>query len=163
MNNIEGLTTLEAESTLLDQIIDFNKKYARYVTCNDSTMNPLNKLNCSDIDMNYNTVHDAYSKILLQTSNGDNVFGSILDVSNTRLSNNINYAVYDASRVYIKNTYNNEILDLRNELDNKMKELNTNNNSISAEYKNRFDSTIYSGLMLTVLVTSMLYYIFQRV
>jgi hypothetical protein len=163
MNNIEGLTTLEAESTLLDQIIDFNKKYARYVTCNDSTMNPLNKLNCSDIDMNYNTVQEAYSKILLQTSNGDNVFGSILDVSNTRLSNNINYAVYDASRVYIKNTYNNEILNLRNELDTKLRELNTNNNSISAEYKNRFDSTIYSGLMLTVLVTSMLYYIFQRV
>jgi hypothetical protein len=163
MNNIEGLTTLEAESTLLDQIIDFNKKYARYVTCNDSTMNPLNKLNCSDIDMNYNTVQEAYSKILLQTSNGDNVFGSILDVSNTRLSNNIKYAVYDASRVYIKNTYNNEILNLRNELDTKLRELNTNNNSISAEYKNRFDSTIYSGLMLTVLVTSMLYYIFQRV
>lgn len=162
MNNVEGLTTLEAESTLLDQIIDFNKKYAKYVTCNDITMNPANKLNCSSIDFDYNTVQTAYSKILVQTSNGTNVYGSILDVSNTRLSNP-SYAVYDASRVYIKNTYNNEILNLRSELDAKLKELNTNKDSISSEYKERFDSTIYSGLMITVLATSMLYYIFQRV
>jgi hypothetical protein len=163
MNKIEGLTTLEAESVLLDQIIDLNKKYARYVTCNDSTMNPNNILNCSTADLDYNTIQTAYSKILVQTSNGENVYGSILDVSNTRLSNNISYAVYDTSRVYIKNTYNDEILNLRSELDEKLKELNSNKDSISAEYKNRFDSTIYSGLMLTVLVTSMLYYIFQRV
>lgn len=160
MNNVEGLTTLEAETILLDQIIDFNKKYARYVTCNDSTMNPA--LNCTNADKNYDTVQTAYSKILVQTSNGNNVYGSILDVSNTRLSNP-SYAVYDASRVYIKNTYNNEILNLRSELDAKLKELNTNKDSISNEYKERFDSTIYSGLMITVLATSMLYYIFQRV
>jgi len=163
MNEIEGLTTLEAESILLDQIIDFNKKYARYVTCNDSTMNPNNKLMCSAIDLSYNTIQTAYSKILVETSKGENVYGSILDVSNTKLSNNISYAVYDSSHSYIKNTYNDEILNLRNELDTKLKELNSNKDSISAEYKNRFDSTIYSGLMLTVLVTSMLYYIFQRV
>ena len=125
-------------------------------------MNPANKLNCSSIDFDYNTVQTAYSKLLVQTSNGTNVYGSILDVSNTRLSNP-SYAVYDASRVYIKNTYNNEILNLRSELDAKLKELNGNVDSISNEYKERFDSTIYSGLMITVLATSMLYYIFQRV
>lgn len=162
MNNVEGLTTLEAESTLLDQINDFNKKYAKYVTCNDITMNPDNKLKCTNADKNYNTILEVYSKILVQTSDGTNVYGSILDVSNTRLSNP-SYTVYDASRVYIKNTYNNEILNLRSELDAKLKELNTNKDSISSEYKERFDSTIYSGLMITVLATSMLYYIFQRV
>lgn len=160
--NIEGLTTLEAEHTLLEQLNDFNKKYARYVTCNDSTMNPANKLNCSDIDLSYNTIQVAYSKLLVQTSNGENVYGSILDVSNTNLSKFPTYAVYDISHSYIKNTYNYEILNLRRDLDAKLKELNGNTDTISYEYKNRFDSTIYSGLMVTVLATSMLYYVFTK-
>ena len=161
--NIEGLTTLEAEHTLLEQLNDFNKKYAKYVSCNDSTMNPANKLNCSAIDLSYNTVQLAYSKILFQTSNGENVYGSILDVSNTNLSRMPTYAVYDMSRTYIKNTYNSDILNLRIELDAKLKELNGNADSISNEYKERFDSTIYSGLMVTVLATSMIYYLFTKV
>ena len=140
--NIEGLTTLEAETILLEQLNDFN---------------------CSTIDLSYNTVQLAYSKILLQTSNGENVYGSILDVSNTNLMKYPTYAVYDSSHSYIKNTYNNEILGLRSELDMKLKELNNNTDSISNEYKNRFDSTIYSGLMVTVLATSMIYYLFTKV
>jgi hypothetical protein len=113
--------------------------------------------------LSYNTVQLAYSKILLQTSNGENVYGSILDVSNTNLMKYPTYAVYDSSHSYIKNTYNNEILGLRSELDMKLKELNNNTDSISNEYKNRFDSTIYSGLMVTVLATSMIYYLFTKV
>lgn len=163
MDKIEGLTTLKAESILLEQLNDFNKKYARYVTCNDSAMNPGNKLNCSTIDLCYNTVQLAYSKLLVETSNGENVYGSILDVLNTNLTKYPNYAVYDMSHSYIKNTYNNEIIGLRSELDMKLKELNNNTDSISNEYKNRFDSTIYSGLMVTVLATSMIYYIFTKV
>ena len=112
--------------------------------------------------MSYNTIQVAYSKLLVQTSNGENVYGSILDVSNTNLSKFPTYAVYDISHSYIKNTYNYEILNLRRDLDAKLKELNGNTDTISYEYKNRFDSTIYSGLMVTVLATSMLYYVFTK-
>lgn len=53
-----------------------------------------------------------------------------------------------------------QIHSLRNELDTKLRELYKLDNSIAFEDKVRFDTTMYSGLLWTVLATSLVYYTF---
>lgn len=49
---------------------------------------------------------------------------------------------------------------MRNELDTKLRELYKLDNSIAFEEKVRFDTTMYTGLLWTVLATSLVYYTF---
>lgn len=55
-----------------------------------------------------------------------------------------------------------EIQSLRSELDAKLGELYHLDNSIYSENKMNYDTTIYTGLLWTVLGTSMLYYVFTK-
>ena len=59
----------------------------------------------------------------------------------------------------INNEYK-KINSNRNELDTKLKELYKLDNSIAFEEKVRFDTTMYTGLLWTVLATSLVYYTF---
>jgi hypothetical protein len=163
-------STMDAEIRLLADLNDFNAKYARFVSCNDVNMNKNNKLNCSTEDFNRQTVLDAYNKIIVQDDNNNLYYGDILDVDSTRTSyftnstgKSISQAEYKQNNENLKNTYNNDINKLRSEILEKMKELNDNIDSVSHEYSTRFNSTIYTGLMFTVLATSMLYYIFRKI
>lgn len=56
----------------------------------------------------------------------------------------------------------NEIQSLRSELDVKLKELYHLDNSVYSENKMSYDTTIYTGLLWTVLGTSMLYVVFTK-
>jgi len=127
---------------LLAEMIDFNNKYATYIKCND----PTNTTLCSPTDISLNTVVTAYQNLALFANNNPTV---------------PNYS-YDASLNYNVNMYNSNILRLRSELDEKMKELNSSSDSILSEEKNRYDITIYSGILWTILATSAIYYVFTK-
>jgi hypothetical protein len=135
-------THINDRSGLLAEMIDFNTKYATYIRCND----PSNKTYCSTTDVSLNTVVSAYQNLALFSNN------------NPKIPN----IAYDASLNYNINTYNNNVLGLRSELDEKMKVLNLSESSILSEEKTRYDVTIYTGVLWTILATSIVYYVFTR-
>jgi hypothetical protein len=55
-----------------------------------------------------------------------------------------------------------KILKLRNELDIKLKEINRSQDSVYSMYKAKYDSTMYSSIIWTILATSLIYYIFVK-
>jgi hypothetical protein len=155
----QGQQLMESERKLLADLNDFNTKYNRYTLCNNTYINPsTNPQNCSTADMNKDTVVAAYNK-LKNTS--------IIDVSNSLVMfkndpNTISPAVYDASYQYIKSTYQNDVVKIRNELDIKMQELYGIEGSIVDEHQKHYDTTMYIGLLWTILATSSLYFVFTK-
>lgn len=74
---------------------------------------------------------------------------------------------YTADLNYVKRFVDvsyNEMQTTRNDLDNKMNEiLGYNQNSILYEKQNQLDSSVYSNLLWTVMVTSLIYYVFTKI
>jgi len=60
-------------------------------------------------------------------------------------------------------TLHNEIKTRRNDLDNKLFELNNNQNTIHRESKLLMDSSIYVTILWTTLATSLVYYMFVHI
>jgi hypothetical protein len=65
----------------------------------------------------------------------------------------------------IKNINSNhgDVLKLRAELDQKLIELYGLDNSIGEEYKINYDTTLYTGLIWSILATSVLYFVFVKI
>jgi hypothetical protein len=139
---IEGFNTpINDKSALLAYMIDFNTKYNKYISCNKSPTTT----SCSSIDSSLNTVITAYQKIAAFGSNMPNVPNTDYDESLR-----VNLEQYD------------EIQRLRPELDAKMEKLYDIDHSILSEDKNRYDITIYSGIIWTILATSIVYFTFTK-
>jgi hypothetical protein len=150
---------MTSEYYLLADLIDFNTKYANYVQCtNPSNLTKINSQgsDCSDSDKNIQTVNDAYNLIMDQST------GDISKIKSINLANPITPQQYDASFNYIRNTYNTDVLKLRSELDAKMKELYETPDSRIYEYKMTYDSTMYAGIIWTILATTGLYFVFTK-
>ena len=151
---IEGLSQMDAATTLLADLQDFNKKYSTYVRCTDTMVNPKNSiLHCSAYDMSLNTVNVAYSK--LTDLSGD---FALLKKSK---SDAISKDKYDASYNYIINTYDNEIIPTRMDLDRKMNQLNDMMNS-KTDNAIQFDNTMYLYLLWTTVATCTVYFVFTK-
>ena len=69
--------------------------------------------------------------------------------------------IYDASYQYITTNYN-KLLTNRNQLDQQMKDIQKSSDSVYSTYKGSHDSTVYSQILLTVLATSLIYYVFIK-
>ena len=54
----------------------------------------------------------------------------------------------------------NAILTLRNELDEKLRELYYTDNSILSDDKYKLDTTVYTGVLWTILATATVYFLF---
>ena len=162
MHISEGLSTMQNEQQLLNDLNEFNAKYARYVACSDNTLNANNKLNCTDIELNKQTVTDAYERIVAST-NGAAVSGSLYAVKNSISDTNdyVTNDVADATFNDISAKHKN-IMQLRGELDEKLKELYVTEDSLAYEQKRMFDGTVYTSLIWTVLATTTLFYVFKK-
>ena len=158
MHISEGLSAMQNEQQLLNDLNEFNAKYARYVACSDSILNANNKLNCTNIELNQKTVTDAYDKI-----GGGSASGSLYAVKNS-ISNANDYVTNDvADSVFNDITAKHKnIMQLRGELDAKLKELHVTEDSLAYEQKRIFDGTIYTSLIWTVLATTTLFYVFKK-
>jgi hypothetical protein len=74
------------------------------------------------------------------------------------------YEPYTATKTiegYTVNDYGNLVLT-RDDLDKKLKEISRNRDSVFTEQKMRNDANIYTGLLLTVLASSLLVYVFIK-
>ena len=150
---------MDSEMKLLADLRDFNVIYNQYITCTDEYINPQNTvLGCKSVDMNHQTVFDAYEK--LQKTSVD----VQTDLKNfTNDPNAVSPAVYDASYQYIKDTHKEEIVKLRAELDSKLKELYVTDDSNTLDVIKNYDTTMYVGILWTILATTSLYFLFTKV
>jgi len=158
MNNmprIEGMSLMD-KTQLKDAIDDFNQKYAQYVRCNSSTENPDNVLNCREEEMDKEYVLDAYetTKEKIQTLQDSPVKGDItLSASFKREFDEMVKGHKDLQK-------------MRNDVAIMNAEVGTNNkskiNSMEQDFDREHRYTMYTNMMLTVLGTTMLYYIFFK-
>jgi hypothetical protein len=143
ITNTKTLMTKEKE--LLDQLVDFNMKYQRYIHCNDPNVNT----DCASD--NYPSAQELITKM----NKINDILGSM---DRTIISNNTDF---EQNHYNILGDYEN-VVNLRYDLDMKVKQLYDPENSKIADFKNSYDSTIYSGIIVSALATSMLYYIFTE-
>jgi hypothetical protein len=143
MTNITTLMNKEKE--LVDQLADFNKKYERYIHCNDSNVNE----DC--VSGNEPTSQELIDKM--------NTINGIINVMKSKtISQTPNY---QSIHTNIVNDYD-KVVNLRNDLDMKLKQLHDPEHSKIVDFKYSYDSTIYSGIVISALATSLLYYIFTE-
>ena len=156
MPQIEGLTVMDAEAALLADLNDFNAKYARYVNCNNAILNKDNKLGCSNQDKNIETVNDAYNKISEPSS------GSISTVTNVPVTSYSTHEEYEKKHSKLVDEHN-EIMPLRRELSQKMTQLTEPEKSILNDNMRKNETTSYISMLLTVALTSSLFFIFKKI
>lgn len=159
-SNIEGLGMMANETKLLNDLNVFNTAYGSYVEhCKGVTSKRWTDPSCNDLSGNVMT---AYNKIA--TFNGSNVLtgGSLFEVQNSYVTNYVSREVADASFNIIK-TKHKDIMQMRSELDVKLKELNAADGSFTQEQKRILDGTVYTSVIWTVLATTTLYYVFKNI
>jgi hypothetical protein len=80
-------------------------------------------------------------------------------LNNANLKGN---TIYDNSNNYITSNYNN-IINERSELEGKMKELYKSNDSLfNSDFRSKYDATMLTGIIWSVLAGCVLYYTFTK-
>jgi hypothetical protein len=144
MSNIT--TLMKKEKELVDQLADFNIKYERYIHCSDPKTN-------SDCGANEPTSQELITKM--------NTINDIINTMKSRITTIPQTTNYQSNHNNIVNDYD-KVVNLRNDLDMKVKQLYDPENSKIVDFKYAYDSTIYSGIIISALATSLLYYIFTE-
>ena len=67
---------------------------------------------------------------------------------------------YFGSGVFYTKIYNTNIVNERNDLDIKLKKLYNNRDGTMKNQQKHINSTIYENILLTILATSLIYFIF---
>jgi glutathionyl-hydroquinone reductase len=151
---------MAADVKLMNDLNTFNLKYNKYINCNNAgaiispTCGPNDVNCCTDNDKNLKTISDLQTVI-----NGD--LDSINRLINAYKGPIINPTLYDSNHNKIRNT-EKDINQLRTELDQKLRDVYKINNTILKESISQNDSAIYTGILFTVLVTSVLYFTFTE-
>jgi len=154
VNSISEIAKKEKE--LIRQLNDFNQKYETYIQCNDPTNKNRSNLVCTGNDA------PTSGKLITQMNTINGLIFNINDNVGFVKDNN-KYTLNDYKRNYYKivNRHRN-VKRLRNELDVKVQRLYNPEQSIISDYGYNFDSTIYSGILISALATSVLYYMFKE-
>ena len=80
-------------------------------------------------------------------------------LKNSNLTGNV---IYDNSNNYLTTNYNN-IKNERIELEGKMKELYKSNDTIfNSDFRSKYDATMLTGIVWSILAGSLLYYTFTK-
>lgn len=103
---------------------------------------------------------DNFNQCVSSGSNSNDCLNYYINaLNNSNLKGNI---IYDASNNYIKTNYNN-ISNERNELEGKMKELYKSNDSLfNSDFRSKYDATMLTGIIWSVLAGCVLYYTFTK-
>uniref|UniRef100_A0A6C0KFX2 Uncharacterized protein n=1 Tax=viral metagenome TaxID=1070528 RepID=A0A6C0KFX2_9ZZZZ len=134
---IEGLTSGSTKNTIngntvINDVKKFQQEYNKYI-----------KNGYNDFSVQFTKLTDSYTKVITDTNLKDNV-------------------IIDGSHNYIMDNYRNNI-EQRRELDDKLKEVYKTKDSLyNSEYKTVYDATMLSGVLLTILASSLLYYSFSQ-
>ena len=160
------------EQTVISNLNIFNNIYSIYVRCNGNVSIDGNKiypkLNMNTDNTDYCIANNS-TNINVQSvkSAHDAVISSIkkfnLDLS---IFNNQNGG--DSTYTTYLNNYNTllkeyaDLMNLRSNLDLKLKEIYSQEGTVQGEFKTNYDSTVYASIMWSVLATSLIYYVFVK-
>lgn len=139
--NIEGLTTFDNGNSIVgdklnNDINDFKHQYKTYLECSSIYGN-------SEICINNYNFINSYINVL----------------NDTNLKGNI---VYDTSNNLISTRYDSILKD-NNELEAKMKELyKTNDSLFNSDFRDKYNATMLTGIIWSILAGSILYYTFTK-
>lgn len=148
-NNIFAL-----EKDVLTNLNNFNSLYANYVNCTLKKSTTTTSCPASEVSLEtVNTAYDATKNSIasLQTAL------TALSPSNGGPTP----AQYDASYNAIMGQYE-QMVKNRVEIDTKLRELNNINGASSEFYEKQYISTAYTKILLTVLATTVAYYVFMK-
>lgn len=162
---VESIYTLE--KNVIDKINDFYKTYAEYVRCSDDADSSSFVDNNSDSTKTYGLTRKCTTSITL--TNVESAYNAVIDAI-SKLNNAINIInSANSATITLSNKTIDEIkqkysdnLNLRNELDLKMKEILKTDDSFVNQSKLHYDSTMYASIGWTILATSLLYYVFRK-
>jgi hypothetical protein len=150
---IEEISQLEKQ--LMADINDFNTKYSCYL------------YNSSNTNVNYTTPPASCSGTNYREADviaaSDRIKRVILQLSDAKANyHGIRQSEYNAIYNNLIRRYD-EILNQRKDLDTKLAELYGTDDGISNYYNNKYSATMFSKIMLTILVTSLVYYTFMKI
>lgn len=145
-------TIFDLEKRLFESLNKFNTTYAYYIRCTKGKPE-LDKTNCPKKNVHQDDVKYAYNNV----DKNINAFNKAI----TYLNNVDSPKSYDKSYNKIKTEYN-QVVNLRADLDQKMKEILGTYDSVYANNKLEYDSAIYSSILWSVLATSLIYYVFVK-
>ena len=161
---LPGSNAMDTEKILLNDLIDFNKKYQRYLHCNDQKLQGNQTCTANELSTCQNS-NDCLSKQIKDYVGRPGQIGKLqTDINNVRGYLNtarLSQADYD-KKYYQILQQQKQVVELRNELDMKLMALHNPEKSVYADYKKNFDSTIYSGILMSALATSIVYYVFTE-
>jgi hypothetical protein len=107
-----------------------------------------------------NALNDCLKNSQTQTT-CSNPSDGITPTDITNMNNLMSNTTYTVNHQYILNLWNT-IRRLRNELDVKLQRVNRINNSEAKEQEMKLNNTIYINVLLAVLSTSILFFLFSR-
>ena len=142
--NIKGINNDDSLSQLANNMYDFENSYYQYIQCKQEENSNCREYSCA--------FKKAYNKMVDEQ-------GDIQELQTLiqRRMDKLQYLNEQDQEMVSSYLYN--LITLRQELDKKMTELNDitygfNDNQIL------YNSTIYSGILWTILASSLLYYVF---
>lgn len=151
MNKIpvyEGMHGNTKIPNIFDEIADLDLKYSKYIQC--TNIDPVNNgnLNCTDDDKNIENINKSIKKLNVNLNEALNTNKISKDDYNKNLNNIIQK--------------HKDIVKLRNELDMKSGELNKLNDPFYRDFQAKYDASVYSGVLWSILASSLLYYVFTK-
>lgn len=140
------------QNVLKQKYSNYNTAYMNYVSC--QTLSKKVDGTACDYDNGLNALDDASGNLNSNISTEKN---DLSKFSSTLPSN----AVEDAAFNAIKAQYQTNSA-LRAQLDAKLQELYNTQGSLPNLHQAQVDSTVYAGILWTVLATSLIYYVFIK-
>uniref|UniRef100_A0A6C0JMK0 Uncharacterized protein n=1 Tax=viral metagenome TaxID=1070528 RepID=A0A6C0JMK0_9ZZZZ len=169
LNNYNSMSQTQIDTlmndykTLSDNLNDFNIKYAKYIKSVQA--NSIPSSNCSSTDPTCFTEREKGDITQDFLNNKENTIIGYIDKVNADIEviknskDNVTQTIYNDNYKEILEK-ENSINVTRKDLDSKIKELQ---NSIKAnDIKTQYDSTLYTGIIFSVVATTMLYYTFTK-
>lgn len=152
---------MSTNENILAKLADFNIKYAKYIYCNDTNKTDEQKASCTEADKSSTTLTNAYTEVMSGGANGANLTNLKTAITTIDSADKKTQAEFDASYNATITQYNS-IMNQRRVLDDKLRILYSVDNKATADNKLYNDATVYSGIIWTVLASSIVYYMFTK-
>jgi peptidoglycan hydrolase CwlO-like protein len=145
--------------TLMNDLNTFNLKYAKYVKCNGATTllhscAPDDFTCCSYKDQDMKSLSNLQTKIERDITSFNTSVGKYDKLS-------LQQSDFDGNHEKIIQT-GADVQKLRQDLDIKMKEIYNLDGTVVNDSFIQYESSMYTGLLFTILTTTILYYTFTK-
>lgn len=147
-NHSQISSNMRNEEILIQKLNAFNQQYQRYIHCNNPNVNS----DCTGYQPTPASLNTLVTEI-------DQTINNIK--TNNNNTSNLAPAAYQITDNQINDDYQT-VLQLRKELDMKVKQLYNSDKHRIPDYEYEYDSSVYSGILMTTLATSILYYVFTK-